>query len=501
MYSTSNHQPCCGRQGGRAGLIGESIRERRSIGTASGSNAWQSNHRKREEVERRSTTIQKLGKYVGFSMALGIAQHGIVHRRDDGTTAILRPGRRGGAGIEVEVPKDLAEEHRLATGDVVEGPTEPVASSEPETSRSDEVMEDEASWDEQFDEPPAARNVAVPLWLTTRCVATERLTSIMRINGLPVDRADDRPLPRTRRSHTERVPPDQLVPLATGPTDATGRILDFAAPLGLGSMGLIRGPHGSGLTRTLATVLNGIVAHAPQIVPIVLLLRARAEEVTEWRRQFPRADVVLCPSALGEVTPDQTLRAADLVLEAAQRQTELGRDVALLVDSLTGLWGTMLEAEEADSQAQADQSGARRLLREWVQKAGCFHGETPLGGSLGGSLTIIGTVWDQSIDEEAEEEREVHPHLRLMEHIVHDASWRVVLSEALAARRWYPAIDVKQCLSSDEGRLLPPDMLDRLLTARGKLPRRDPVACHRRLMAGLDAAPDFETLLDLLADS
>ena len=156
-------------------------------------------------------------------------------------------------------------------------------------------------------------------------------------------------------------------------------MLDFAAPLGAGVFGVIYGPHGGGLTRTLRAVLNGVTKNAPDCVSIVLLLRARAEEATEWRGKFPQADIVMGSSTFREGTPEQTLRLCDLVLEAAQRQTELGRDVVLLVDSLTALWGAMLEAEESDAQQEADTSQARQRIQKWARKAGCFHGAGLLG--------------------------------------------------------------------------------------------------------------------------
>lgn len=418
-------------------------------------------------------------------MALGIGQYGIVERRKDGTTLIVRPARNGGEVTEVEVASAFMETYRLATGDVVEGVTEPLETN-PMASERGLSFEDLERWDEQIDEPMALRGITMMRELETWRVPSERLVTVQRINGLALAEAEDRPFPRTKRSHSERTLPERLLSLATGPHDLTGRMLDFAAPLGAGMIGAIRGAHGSGLTRTLRAVLKGIVTNAADCVPIVLLLRARSEEITDWRRQFPQADLVVCPSAAGGASAAETLRLCDLVLEAAQRQTELGRDVVMLIDSLTGLWGAMLEAESADAQREADQSAARRRIREWVQKAGCFHGETPLGGSLGGSLTIIGTVWSLPLDTEAEEEGEIHPHLRLMEQIGPETAWQVVLSEALSGQRLYPAIDVTASYSRDEDRLLPTDALERLRTARNVLPHRDPIAAYLQLMETLE---------------
>jgi transcription termination factor Rho len=433
-------------------------------------------------------------------MALGITQNGIVQRHDEGGVTIHLPAKNGGPGVEIEVEERLAESYRLATGDVVEGVTEPIAVTQSATAASDECLEDEVSWDEQRDEPGAVRGVHILSWLMTRSVLTERLVSLNRINGLSPEEAEERPSARRRRSASERATPDRLIPMATGPDDTTGRLLDFAAPLGVGYAGAIYGPHAGGLTRTLRAVVGGATASHPDMVVLVLLLRARSEEITDWRRRFPQADTVVCPSGQSGTTAEQTLRVADLVLECAQRQTELGRDVLLAVDSLTGLWGAMLEGEEADAQADADRSQSRQRLREWIQKAGDFRGEGPLGGSLGGSLTLIGTVWNDAVDEDAEEDRDIHPHLRLLEHLLHETSWRVPLSGSLARRRLYPAIDAGRCFSLREESLLSPDTYERLYLARRTLYDLSPLARYELLMEALDATPDNEALLARLTE-
>src|SRR5579859_17423 len=89
-------------------------------------------------------------------MSLHITHNGIVQRHDNGRVVLLRPGKIGGTVTEIEVSEELADTYRLATGDVVEGATEPIEEAAPQTARSDEVMEDEAGWHEQYDEPAAA---------------------------------------------------------------------------------------------------------------------------------------------------------------------------------------------------------------------------------------------------------------------------------------------------------------------------------------------------------
>ena len=438
-------------------------------------------------------------------MALDITQNGFAFRQEDGTIAILRPGRNGGSGTRIAVPPAIADAYRLSPGDIVEGETQPI-SQEAVTPSPEPEPDQPLNWDVQFDEPPVRVPSPLPQISVERPM-THQLVSIAQINGLSARReetagetseAEERPFPKTQRSRSERTAPDRLLTLATGRNDSTGRTLDFAAPLGAGVFGMIYGPHGAGLTRTLQAVLNGITTHAPDCVPLVLLLRPRAEEATEWRRRFPQAEVVVGASAFSESPPEQTLQLCDLMLEAAQRQTELGRDVVLLVDSLTALWGTMLEAEEADAQREADTSQARRRMQEWVRRAGCFHGEAPLGGGLGGSLTLLGTVWHQAIDTEAEEEHDLHPHLRLLEYLLPEAGWVVPLSDTLAQQRLYPAIDVRRCRSRDEERLLPAESLEIHLKTRGRLPDRDPLSCYLRLKDALDASTDPAGLMKAL---
>jgi hypothetical protein len=213
----------------------------------------------------------------------------------------------------------------------------------------------------------------------------------------------------------------------------------------------------------------------------------------------PNADVIVGRSSIGEPGPAQTVELCALVLESAQRLTELGHDVVLAVDSLTALWAALLEVEEADAQFEADSSSARNRIREWTQKAGCFHGQGPLGGGCGGSLTLLGSVWNQPIDIEAEEERDTHPHLRLLEHVLPEAAWIVALTEDLKDRRLFPAVYIEKCRSQYEEQILPSEFAEPLFKARGSFPRKDPVKSYLRVIAAIEKSSDLPGLVQALA--
>ena len=419
-------------------------------------------------------------------MPLGINEHGIVDARDRERVTICRPHRNGGVPVDIEIPEPFLRHNRFETGDIVDGRTEPLAAAEAMNEAADPRIRD------------GGNGTGAAHHRDVREIPSERLISLASINGLPLGEAENRPSPRESRNIYERVRPGRLLRLAAGSEESTGRSMDFAAPLGMGSAGIIHGPHGSGLSRALHQVVKGVHANAPDILPIVLLLRPRGEEVTFWRRSFPGVDVVVCPSGQADATPEQALRAADLVLEAGLRQTELGRHVLLAVDSLTGLWAAMLEAEGADAQREADIAVARHRIRQWLQKAGDFSGEGFLGSGLGGSLSLVGTTWTRDFDIEAEEEGEIHPHLRLLEHLLPESNWQIALSDELAADRLFPAIDLSRCLSRDEENLVDAGMFDRLVAARRALLEIPLRKQHSTWMDALAETSDMDSLLERL---
>jgi transcription termination factor Rho len=391
-------------------------------------------------------------------MSLEIGKWGIVLRKDGGEVFVYVPGRNGVGGREIAVEVELADEFRPSTGDLLQG------------------------W-----EIPQPTDDKEPV-----------ITVASLVNGLKIEDSSDRPLPRPHRHTLERTSPTRPVLATLKPADMTARAIEFACPLGVGCAGLIYGPHASGLTRSLQTVVSCAV-RASDLIVIVLLLNARGEEVTQWRRDLPGCDILECPSTFTGASAEETVLAANLALECAQRQTELGKHVFLAVDSLTALWAAMLEVEEADAQREADRAAARQPIRDWMLKAGSFEGEGLLGSGLGGSLTIVATAWHREIDLEAEEEGESHPHLRLLEHVLNDSNWRLKLSGGLAGQRLYPAIDLERSICTCEENILGDKEAAHRSKARRSLLDLPEADRHLQLMEAIEATSDNAGLVELLA--
>ena len=159
----------------------------------------------------------------------------------------------------------------------------------------------------------------------------EGMIFVSTVNGLSADSARRRP----RFEDLTPVFPDQRLRLESplGHTDLALRTIDLIAPIGKGQRGLIVSPPKAGKTVLLKKIANAITQNAPEVQLIVLLIDERPEEVTDMQR-----------STTGEVlystfdeAPENHARLSEMVLEKAMRQVELGRDVVILLESITRL--------------------------------------------------------------------------------------------------------------------------------------------------------------------
>jgi len=245
--------------------------------------------------------------------------------------------------------------------------------------------------------------------------------------------------------------PDQRIRLETKGGDLSMRVVDIVAPIGKGQRGLIVAPPRAGKTILLQKMANAIVENHPEVALIILLIDERPEEVTDMVATVPKAEVV---SSTFDETADRHVQVADMVIEKAKRLVEAGRDVVILLDSITRL--------ARAHNTIAPQSG--RILSGGVeakalQKPKHFFGAArKIDG--GGSLSIIATA----LVETGSRMDDV-----IFEEFKGTGNMELVLDRKIADRRIYPAIDIARSGTRKEELLLDPAEANRVFLLRNFL--------------------------------
>ncbi len=257
------------------------------------------------------------------------------------------------------------------------------------------------------------------------------LLKVEAVNGMDPETAKRRPY----FENLTAIFPNQQLKLETTPDNLTHRIIDLIAPIGRGQRGLIVSPPKAGKTMLLKNIANGISTNYPDVHLIVLLIGERPEEVTDMQRSV-RGEVV--SSTFDEPVEDHT-RVAEMALERAKRLVEGGKDVVILLDSITRLTRAYNLA--------LPPSG--RTLSGGVDPIALYPPKRLFGAARkceeGGSLTILATCLVDTgsrMDEVVFEEFKGTGNLELR------------LDRKLAERRFYPAIDVQGSSTRREELLL-----------------------------------------------
>jgi transcription termination factor Rho len=289
-----------------------------------------------------------------------------------------------------------------------------------------------------------------------------RIREIKDVDGIP---ADDYPL---IKPFDERTPinPEEWLRLETGPQPLTTRVMDILTPLGKGQRALIVAPPRSGKTILLHHISQAIVKNHPDIKVIILLVDERPEEVTDFRRAV---DAEVVASSLDREI-ESHVRLAQLVVERCRRLAEMGKDVFLLLDSITRL---------------------ARAFNKWVGNTG----RTMSGGvdikamdipkklfatarafEEGGSLTIVGTALIETGSRMDD---------LIFQEFKGTGNMELVLDKKLAERRIWPAIDIGQSGTRREEKLLPADILHAATLIRRTLSSRNPTDAMEALTTRL----------------
>jgi transcription termination factor Rho len=305
-----------------------------------------------------------------------------------------------------------------------------------------------------------------------------RLREIIDVEGRPPEEY------KNVKTFDELTPinPEYWLKLEVGQEPLTTRVMDLLTPLGKGQRALIVAPPRTGKTILLQHISLGISTNYPDVKLIVLLIDERPEEVTDMRRAVNGE--VVASSLDREI--ESHVRLSQFVIERAKRLAEMGKDVVLLLDSITRL---------------------ARAFNKWVGNTG----RTMSGGvdvkamdipkklfatarlfEEGGSLTIVGTAL---IDTGSRMDELIFQEFK------GTGNMELVLDRKLADRRVWPAIDISQSGTRREEKLLPPDTLHAVTMLRRTLSTMHPVDAMEQLTAKLGKFKSNKEFINLISGS
>lgn len=288
------------------------------------------------------------------------------------------------------------------------------------------------------------------------------LLKVDKINGIGPEKIKERIL---FENLTPLYPNERLV-METSKDRLSLRVLDITAPIGKGQRGLIVAPPRSGKTVILQNIAHAIAANNPEVVLIVLLIDERPEEVTDMSR-LVKGEVV---ASTFDEPPERHVQVAEMVIEKARRLVECGKDVVILLDSITRLaraYNTV-------------QPHSGKILSGGVD-ANALHKPKRFFGAArnieeGGSLTIVATA----LVETGSRMDEV-----IFEEFKGTGNMELVLDRRLADRRIWPSIDLIKSGTRKEELLYHPTELEKIFLIRQATADLTPIDAMNLLLGRL----------------
>ena len=299
-----------------------------------------------------------------------------------------------------------------------------------------------------------------PIEPPRRGMTGPRLLSVQSIEG-----EDPKLFRRRKWDELTPIDPARWIKLETGPEPLTTRVMDMFTPIGAGQRGLIVAPPRTGKTVLLAHIAAAVAQNHPDMKLMVLLVDERPEEVTDLKRTV-KGDVIASSS---DNDTANHIRVARLVMERAKRLTEQGKDVFVLLDSLTRL-----------ARAHNKISGSGRTMSGGIDSKALEVPKRLFGSARafeeGGTLTILGTA----LIETGSRMDDV-----IFQEFKGTGNMELVLNRQLADRRIYPAIDLGASGTRKEERLIPAEDLERITLLRRSLMQLKPVEAMEGLVKQL----------------
>jgi transcription termination factor Rho len=278
--------------------------------------------------------------------------------------------------------------------------------------------------------------------------------------------------------------PERKLYMETGRTskggpEVTRRAIDLIAPIGYGQRALIVAPARAGKTTLLHSLTEGIAINHPNVVLLILLVDERPEEVSE-AISWGVGEVV---SSSFDQTAQRHVEVTEIVLERARRMVEMGRDVVIVLDSLTRMARAHNTHERGSGRTMSGGLDATAMAKP---KAFFGSARNIPESAGGGSLTIIATA----LVETGSRMDDI-----IFEEFKGTGNSEIKLDRGLAEKRIYPAIDIGTSGTRREEKLFRPDQLDAVYTLRRGLSQMPPQSAMEWLIKRITATPTNDQLL------
>ncbi|MDD9304060.1 MAG: transcription termination factor Rho [Desulfobacter sp.] len=273
--------------------------------------------------------------------------------------------------------------------------------------------------------------------------------------------------------------PDRKMNLECEPDNYSTRVIDLMCPIGFGQRGLIVSPPKAGKTMLLQNIANSMIKAHKNIVPMIVLIDERPEEVTDMARSVD-AEVI---SSTFDEPSERHVQVAEMVIEKAKRIVEQGHDVVILLDSITRLaraYNSVMPPSGKILSGGVDSNALDRPKR--------FFGAAR-NIEEGGSLTIIATA----LVDTGSRMDEV-----IFEEFKGTGNMELVLDRKLSDKRVFPAIDMNKSGTRKEELLLEPSVLNRVWILRKLLSSLNSVDSMQFLLEKMQGTKDNKEFLELM---
>lgn len=302
-----------------------------------------------------------------------------------------------------------------------------------------------------------------------------QVTQITEVNGMAPEKVRDLPL----FEELKAINPNKRIQLETRPDRLTTRVMDLITPVGRGQRGLIVAPPRAGKTTLLEHIAEAITEKHPDMHLMVLLIDERPEEVTQFRRALPNAEI---HSSSNDNDVKSHMRTAVFAIERAKRLVEAGQHVFMLMDSITRMGRAFNNAQKGGAVMSGGVGvGALEVPRRLFAAARNTRDA--------GSLTILATTL-------------IETNSRMDELIFQEfkgtGNLELVLDRKIAEQYIYPAVNIFRSGTRREELLLPAFQMEKIHMLRRGLAGHKPIDAVQRVISLLERSPsNTQMLIDL----